>query len=230
MKTGFHRRRSSHRTTTLAGEGITETWLSIPWIHASYCQPQILFASGFERLNHWASRNVLLLIVTTSGADDLIAYLRLPASRSYHRWGSYVPYPIFGGLIEALDNLDMVDPKLLLRIRWINAWLQWSWLYWLVAQTASSSIWIRFRDEFPTIFGEYSLEALRLWALGCRSSRHATLEAIAPHRLSGVWRSRLDSTASPVIASADLRGPNQCSGNCSQHPAPVGPGAQDRQY
>jgi hypothetical protein len=45
---------------------------------------------------------------------------------------------------------------------------------------------------------EYSLEALCLYALGCRSSRHATPQAIAHRRLSGVWRSCLVSTASPV--------------------------------
>ena len=45
---------------------------------------------------------------------------------------------------------------------------------------------------------EHSLEALCLYALGCKSSRHAAPQAIAHRRLSGVWRSCLVSTASLV--------------------------------
>ncbi len=54
---------------------------------------------------------------------------------------------------------------------------------------------------------EYSLEALHLYALGCMSSRHAALQAIAHHRLSRAWRPCHVLTASPEPDACYWDGP-----------------------
>ncbi len=67
----------------------------------------------------------------------------------------------------------------------------------LTAPPHASQVDISISPKAPT-YGEYSFQALCFYALGCSSWRHAAPQAIAHRRLSGVWRSCLVSTASPV--------------------------------